>query len=176
MPKTKVDVAKQNFATDEEAAKAETLKEGVVHKNEEVTETKIEDKQLREEVEEGVDQEESVDDQKDRLQKEHNDAMLAALGYIPPLFLLPLLAKKDSEFCQFHGMQAMCIFIFLVMFQMITWLFLSNIQVSRGVWWMIFLIKLTFIIISCIGLFAAVGGKKTKIPPFSIMADSLKWQ
>lgn len=35
---------------------------------------------------------------------------LAAVGYIGILFLVPLLAKKDNEFCQFHGKQGAVLF------------------------------------------------------------------
>jgi uncharacterized membrane protein len=35
---------------------------------------------------------------------------LAAVGYLGILFLVPLLAKKDNEFCQFHGKQGAVLF------------------------------------------------------------------
>ncbi len=36
---------------------------------------------------------------------------LAALGYLPLLFLVPLKAKRDSMFVQFHARQGMVMFL-----------------------------------------------------------------
>lgn len=38
------------------------------------------------------------------------NSMLAAIGYVGILCLLPLLSKKDSKICQFHGKQALILF------------------------------------------------------------------
>ncbi|MGD8718921.1 MAG: DUF4870 domain-containing protein [Candidatus Zixiibacteriota bacterium] len=35
---------------------------------------------------------------------------MAAIGYISILFLIPLLAKKENKFCQFHGKQGAVLF------------------------------------------------------------------
>lgn len=35
---------------------------------------------------------------------------LAALGYLGPLFLVPLLGKKENAFCQHHGKQGAVLF------------------------------------------------------------------
>lgn len=35
---------------------------------------------------------------------------LAAVGYLGILFLVPLLAKKENKFCQFHGKQGAVLF------------------------------------------------------------------
>ena len=49
---------------------------------------------------------------------------VAALSYISILFLVPLLAKKDSKFSQFHAKQGLILFIieFLVWIPFIGWL------------------------------------------------------
>jgi len=36
--------------------------------------------------------------------------VLAAIGYVNIFFLVPLLAKKDNEFCRFHGKQGAVLF------------------------------------------------------------------
>jgi len=38
--------------------------------------------------------------------------VIAALGYIWILFLIPLLGKRDSEFCQHHAKQGLVLFVF----------------------------------------------------------------
>ena len=44
----------------------------------------------------------------------------AAVGYVGILALLPLLARRDSEFCQHHGRQGLVVAIILIFFWMIT--------------------------------------------------------
>ncbi|MEO0079660.1 MAG: hypothetical protein ABIK44_03170 [candidate division WOR-3 bacterium] len=36
--------------------------------------------------------------------------MLAAIGYLPILFLVPLMARRDDPFCRFHGVQSLVLF------------------------------------------------------------------
>ncbi|MEO5927819.1 MAG: DUF4870 domain-containing protein [Patescibacteria group bacterium] len=43
-----------------------------------------------------------------------DNKVLAAIGYIGILSLIPLLAKKDSKFCQEHGKQGFILFLFEV--------------------------------------------------------------
>lgn len=48
----------------------------------------------------------------------------ALLSYLHYLFLIPLLAKKDSKFCQFHAKQGLVMFIlwFFVWIPILGWL------------------------------------------------------
>ncbi len=43
-----------------------------------------------------------------------DNKIIAAIGYIGILCLIPLLAKKDSKFCQEHGKQGFVLFLFEV--------------------------------------------------------------
>ena len=43
-----------------------------------------------------------------------DNKVMAAIGYIGILCLVPLLAKKDSKFCQEHGKQGFVLFLFEV--------------------------------------------------------------
>ena len=40
-----------------------------------------------------------------------DNKVLAIIGYLGILFLVPLLLKKDSKFAQFHGKQGLVLFI-----------------------------------------------------------------
>lgn len=47
-----------------------------------------------------------------------SERFVAAVGYISFLCLLPLLLRRDSEYCQFHGKQALffCVLFFALRF------------------------------------------------------------
>lgn len=57
-----------------------------------------------------------------------DNKFLACLSYVSILFLIPLLAKKDSKFCQEHAKQGFVVFIagiigsFIFWFPVIGWL------------------------------------------------------
>jgi len=87
-----------------------------------------------------------------------DERVIAALSYIWVLVLIPLLAKKDSEFCQFHAKQGLVLFIgsFVVMV-------LGMIPVLG---WLIILPFgwLFIIILSILGIINALAGKQWEMP------------
>ena len=105
-----------------------------------------------------------------------DEAFSAAIGYIPPLFLIPLLSKKDSKFCQFHAKQSMSIFIVMIIYLLITWVFLSNIsiQANSPAWWILFFMRICFLVLFAVGFINAFQGKEFRYPFFSQMADQIK--
>lgn len=54
------------------------------------------------------------------------ERVFAAIGYIGPLFVLPLVVQPKSDFCKFHARQSMALFIlffvFLIFLALIPWL------------------------------------------------------
>ena len=52
----------------------------------------------------------------------HDDRVLAAIGYIWVLFIVPLLVKRDNEFVQFHAKQGLVLFVFEVVVIILGWL------------------------------------------------------
>ena len=77
-----------------------------------------------------------------------DEKLMSAIGYIGILFLIPLLGKKGSKFCQFHGKQAMVLFIAEVILSWIPfigWFILAPIlgiiglialiMAAMGNWW-----------------------------------------
>jgi hypothetical protein len=47
-----------------------------------------------------------------------DNRVMAAIGYLGILFLVPLLVKKDSPFAQFHAKQGLALFVFAVIISM----------------------------------------------------------
>jgi uncharacterized membrane protein len=76
--------------------------------------------------------------------------VMACLSYLGVLFLVPLLAKKDSKFAQAHAKQGMALFICEVILAIIPYL-----------GW---LLELAAVVIAIIGLINALQGKFWKIP------------
>ena len=76
--------------------------------------------------------------------------VMACLSYLGILFLIPLLAKKDSKFAQAHAKQGMALFILEVILAIIPYL-----------GW---LLEFAVVIIAIIGLINALQGKFWKIP------------
>ncbi|MEI6596858.1 MAG: hypothetical protein WCL13_01430 [bacterium] len=73
---------------------------------------------------------------------------VAALSYFWILFLIPLLGKKHSKFCQFHAKQGLILFIisFVAWIPVIGWLvglailviaIMGIIKCLEGTWWKI---------------------------------------
>ena len=89
--------------------------------------------------------------------------ILAAIGYLGILFLIPLLVKKDSEFCQFHAKQAMILFIIEVILLAIVWIpFLG---------WLLYTLVS---VVALVGLIQALMGRKWRIPGIAELADKIK--
>ncbi|MDD5043867.1 MAG: DUF4870 domain-containing protein [Patescibacteria group bacterium] len=86
-----------------------------------------------------------------------DNKVLAAIGYIWILFLIPLLAKKDSPFCQFHGKQGMVLFVAWVFLVMVGWIpFLGWLIAIFG--------SFILVIFSLVGLIKALTGESWELP------------
>ncbi len=85
---------------------------------------------------------------------------IAILSYIGILCLVPLLAKKDSPFAQFHAKQGLVLFIVEIIGMFLMPLF------GLGV-----LINLAALIFSVIGIINVAGGKMSKLPIVGDLAE-----
>ena len=78
-----------------------------------------------------------------------DNKLVAVLSYVWILFLIPLLLKKDSKFCQFHAKQGLVIFII----SLISWFPILG-----------WLIGMAVLLVSVIGIIKAYSGEYWKIP------------
>lgn len=63
-----------------------------------------------------------MNEEKDTKQKDvDQNRLVAVLSYIWILFLIPLLTKKKSKFCQFHAKQGLVLFIAWVVGSLVFW-------------------------------------------------------
>lgn len=83
--------------------------------------------------------------------------VLAAIGYIWILFLLPLLLKPKSAFCKFHAKQALVIFI--------ASLINSVIFMVPVLGWIIgFVGFVALVFLTILGILKALGGEYYEMP------------
>ena len=87
---------------------------------------------------------------------ESNKAM-AALSYIGILVLIPLLAKKDSPYAQFHSKQGLV----LLIAEVIT----SIIMAIPLIGWIVGVVgSITWLVIAIMGIVAAFKGEQKELP------------
>jgi len=87
----------------------------------------------------------------------------AALSYVAVLFLLPM-AKRESEFCQFHARQGMLLFLTWVLVAFIAWL-----PVVGWIAW------LSMLVVNMIAIVRTLDGRKWEIPFMGKYAKRITW-
>jgi len=86
-----------------------------------------------------------------------DDKIIAAIGYIWILFLIPLLLKSKNEYCQFHAKQGLVLFGFSII--------ISIIGVIPILGWLVaFLGWIIVVIFTILGFLNALQGKKWQMP------------
>lgn len=108
--------------------------------------------------------------------------VMAAVGYIGILCLIPLLFAKDSAFARFHGKQGLVIFLCEVALGVIgsvfSGMFLSGVNMMGGFFMIngiIMLINLALLVLSIAGIIKAFSGERWEAPVIGQWAASLKF-
>jgi uncharacterized membrane protein len=92
---------------------------------------------------------------------------LAALAYFWILFLIPLLAKRDSDFAVFHGKQGLVLFIYSII--------ISAIGYIPVIGWVISWVGGIFgFVLFIIGLINALSGKREPLPVIGKYGENIK--
>lgn len=86
-----------------------------------------------------------------------DNKVIAALSYFGLLVLVPLLAKKDSPYCQFHAKQGLVL--------LIAWFALGIISIIPILGWIVGILgSLFLLVLFVIGLVNALGGNVKELP------------
>jgi len=93
-----------------------------------------------------------------------NNKFIAALSYFGLLVLIPLLAKRDSPYCQFHAKQGLVL--------LIGWVLLSFISVIPILGWIVGILGVIFLFVLFImGLVNSLGGEAKELPVIGQFGD-----
>ena len=116
---------------------------------------------------------------------------LAAVGYLPVLFFLPLLVRKEDEFARFHGKQSLVLFLALVALWVCIWvvdLLFGRVLgsmlllgvVFKGLAWFVHnivggLVSLSYIVVMVLGVVQASLGRYWRMPLLGVYAERLRF-
>lgn len=119
-----------------------------------------------------------------------NNRVAAAIGYIPFLFFIPIFARREDEFAQFHGKQSLILFgVFIIAWIAIWFLslifngILSHIIIIgflfKALAWLIHnlvgtVISIGYIVLAILGIIKASAGKYWRIPVISAYSERIK--
>jgi len=92
--------------------------------------------------------------------------VIALLSYLGILVLVPLLAKKESPYAQFHAKQGLVL--------LIAWIAIGIITVIPIIGWIIGPIaSIVLLIFSIIGIINALGGQTKELPLIGQFGEKL---
>lgn len=115
--------------------------------------------------------------------------ILAAVGYLPMFFLLPLLLRPKEKFCRFHGLQSLLLLMALAIFWIFVYItdfllgrIMGNVILIGFIFkifaWLIHwlggtVVSLLYIFLVIIGFVQAAAGQYWRIPVLSTYARRL---
>lgn len=92
-----------------------------------------------------------------------SNKIIAVVGYLGLLFLIPLLGKKDSPYAQFHGKQGAVLCILWLAAWFIGWI--------PFVGWALWIAAIVFTVV---GIQNAYNGKMEELPIIGKYAENIK--
>jgi len=86
-----------------------------------------------------------------------DNKILAIIGYLGILCLIPLLLKKDSQFAQYHGKQGLVLFLAEIVFRII--------MIIPFLGWIVGLVgSILCLILTIVGIVNAAKGEMKELP------------
>ena len=108
-----------------------------------------------------------TDDMHKPLSDAQENRLIAAIGYLGILCLVPLLLKKDSAFAQFHGKQGLA--------TLIAWIVLWAGNVVPVIGTFVWLVgSLALFCLAVVGFVHALNGEMWEMPVLGKFAKSIK--
>ncbi len=117
-------------------------------------------------------------------------AVLAAIGYLPILFFVPLLVGRPDDFARFHGKQSLVLFLAFIAVWIAIWILdlvfgrvLGSIillgVIFQGIDWVIHnivggLVSLAYIAVMIVGIVQAALGRYWHMPFLGVYAERLR--
>ena len=86
------------------------------------------------------------------------EKIMSAIGYVWLLFLVPLLIKKNNEFCQHHAKQGLVLFIFSLIVSVLGGIPILGWLIILPIGWII------VAILALLGIVSSLQGKKWEMP------------
>lgn len=96
------------------------------------------------------------------------DRILAAVGYVPFVCLVPLFGKKDSAFVQHHAKQGFLLFAIWVALQVVGWFPIVG-------WMAWFFGGLAVLVLAIYGMYMAATGVRWEMPFLGAYAKQLQF-
>ncbi len=94
---------------------------------------------------------------------DNTEKLLSALGYVGFLCILPLVLRRDSAYCNYHGKQGLILAIADMVLRILMFL---------GAFYTIFVVLYYIVILYC--AYRAYSGDKFSLPLISEIANGLK--
>lgn len=102
-----------------------------------------------------------------------NAKLIAAIGYVPFLCVLPLMQRSTSEFLAFHGRQGLLLTIMAVVIGILSpFIAMAVPLVGMLVIWAL---DLALLVLMVMGGYKAYQGEKWVLPGIGSLADKLKF-
>jgi uncharacterized membrane protein len=92
-----------------------------------------------------------------------DNKVVAMIGYLGILCLLPLLLKKDSAFAQFHGKQGLVLCLAWIVVMLVGWF--------PFIGWVLWIAT---VVLTVVGMMNAYNGKMELLPLIGQYADKIK--
>ncbi len=100
-----------------------------------------------------------------------DNKVIAAIGYLWILCLIPLLGKKDSKFAQFHGKQGLVLTVISVILWVVGFVLMFIPVIG---WLILFVAWITLIVLAVMGIIKALNGEYWEMPVLGEYAKKIK--
>jgi uncharacterized membrane protein len=102
--------------------------------------------------------------------------VLAVIGYLWILFLLPLLLQRQNRFAQFHGKQGLVLFVFWFLVWLVLFVILGHIPFVGIIFQILgYIGYIAYVILAIIGLIKAASGEYWRLPVLGAYAERIKF-